>query len=148
MPSNFGDHEQKSQDPSGVEHRMDSEKTVGRNPHPDFEKVQASRPDWRAEEKWHFTKTKDPNWKLGCGATDNGESLEKDHIEIDPYEKGRPAAFNYKLLISAIIPRPIGFISTKSGVGKSCSVRSQQRQSYLTTKQVSPQTLRLSLIHK
>lgn len=38
-------------------------------------------------------------------------------VEIDPYEEGRPAVFNYKLLISTIIPRPIGFISTTSKDG-------------------------------
>ncbi|KAL8953482.1 MAG: hypothetical protein Q9222_000686 [Ikaeria aurantiellina] len=122
MPANFGDQEQKPNDPSAAEHRQDSEKTVGRNPHPDFKKVQASRPYWRQEKSWHFTKTVDPDWKLGRGANDGGESLTKAHIEIDPYEHGRPAVFNYKLLISAIIPRPIGFVSTRSEDGKSTNL--------------------------
>ena len=117
MPSNFGDHEQKPNDPSGNEQRQDAEKNVGRNPHPNFGEVQALRPDWRPEESWHFTKTVDPDWRLGRGANDNGESLKKKHIEINPYEEGRPAVFNYRLLISAIIPRPIGFISTRSEDG-------------------------------
>lgn len=34
------------------------------------------------------------------------------HREIDPYAEGRLAGDNYKLLISAIVPRPIGFLST------------------------------------
>jgi hypothetical protein len=55
--------------------------------HPDFDKVQASRPDWSRNE-WHYTKTKDPGWKWGQGANDGGESLKKGHIEIDPYEEG------------------------------------------------------------
>ncbi|KAL8803045.1 MAG: hypothetical protein Q9182_003415 [Xanthomendoza sp. 2 TL-2023] len=114
MPANFGDHEQKANDSSSTEHRADAEKAVGRNPHPNFQKVQAARPDWRQEESWHCTKIVDPNWKLGQGANDDGESLNKKHVEIDPYEAGRPAVFNYKLLISAIIPRPIGFVSTRS----------------------------------
>ena len=122
-PANFGNHEQKKEDPAGSDHRsahqqrQDAEKTVGRNPHPDFAKVQASRPDWAETSQWHFTKTRDPEWKLGKGANDGGESLKKNHIEIDPYEEGRPAIFNYKLLISAVIPRPIGFVSTRSGDG-------------------------------
>ena len=115
MPANFSDADQKANDPSAEDHL--SEKTIGRNPHPDFVEVQASRPDWREERSWNFTKTRNSEWKLGDGANDGGESLRKQHIEIDPYEEGRPAVFNYKLLISGIIPRPIGFISTRSKDG-------------------------------
>ncbi|KAL8715543.1 MAG: hypothetical protein Q9220_000879 [cf. Caloplaca sp. 1 TL-2023] len=122
MPANFGDQEQKSHDPSATEQRQDSEKAVGRNPHPDFKKVEGSRPDWRPVESWQWTKTINPDWKLGRGANDGGESLTKQHIEIDPYEHGRPAVFNYKLLISAIVPRPIGFVSTRSEDGKSTNL--------------------------
>ena len=118
MPSNFGDKEQREEDPSGHEQRFNQEKAVKRNPHSDFNKVEASRPDWSEKSEWHFTKTKQPGWKLGQGANDGGESLQKKHVEIDPYEKGRPAAFNYKLLISGIIPRPIGFVSTRSEDGQ------------------------------
>ena len=114
---NFGDDEQRTEDPSGHEQRFDQEKTVQRNPHPEFSKVEASRPDWEIKNEWHFTKTKQPGWKLGQGANDGGESLKKKHVEIDPYEEGRPAVFNYKLLISGIIPRPIGFVSTRSEDG-------------------------------
>jgi hypothetical protein len=100
------------------------EKCVQRNPHPDFKKVEASRPDWReaitedSGESPLYTKTRDPNWRLGQGGNDNGESLCKEHVSIDPYEEGRPAVFNYKLMISVIVPRPIGFLSTvaKDGV--------------------------------
>ncbi|KAI9783102.1 MAG: hypothetical protein M1839_004271 [Geoglossum umbratile] len=101
--------------------RTDEEKPVERNRHPDFNTVQASRPDWSSNE-WHYTKTKDPTWKWGQGANDGGESLKKNHIEIDPYEEGRPPAANYKLLISGIIPRPIGFISTVSKDGTSMNL--------------------------
>lgn len=117
MPENFGDHEQMKEDPSGHEQRFDQEKAVKRNPHPDFKKVEGSRPDWSDQNQWHFTKTKQPGWKLGQGANDGGESLKKKHVEIDPYEEGRPAVSNYKLLISGIIPRPIGFLSTRSEDG-------------------------------
>ena len=114
---NFGDEEQRAADPSAHEQRFDQEREVKRNPHPDFSKVEASRPDWDVKNEWHFTKTKEPGWKLGHGANDGGESLKQNHVEIDPYEEGRPAVFNYKLLISAIIPRPIGFVSTRSEDG-------------------------------
>ncbi|KAJ9359663.1 hypothetical protein DTO027B9_1711 [Paecilomyces variotii] len=104
------------------EHKF--EQSVKRNPHPDFKGVEASRPDWReritedGSKQPLYTKTRDPNWKLGQGGNDNGESLAKEHVSIDPYEDGRPAVFNYKLMISAIVPRPIGFLSTvgKDGV--------------------------------
>lgn len=123
MPSNFGDREQRDEDPSAHEQRFDQGKAVKRNPHPDFNKAEADRPDWTERPEWHFTKTKQPGWKLGQGANDGGESLQKRHVEIDPYEQGRPAVFNYKLLISGIIPRPIGFISTQSGDGQPWSLK-------------------------
>ncbi|MCJ1410982.1 hypothetical protein MMC19_005070 [Ptychographa xylographoides] len=122
MTKNFGDEEQRALDPSAHEQRTDSEKTIQRNPHPDFRKVQASRPEWPADPAREFTKTKAPDWKPGQGANDGGECLKKDHVEIDPYEEGRPPAFNYKLMISAIIPRFIGFISTRSKNGSSTNL--------------------------
>lgn len=105
--------------------RAEHEASINRNPHPDFIRVQASRPDWSeshaassSSSSWKFTKTRDPNWKWGQGGNDNGESLDKDHVEIDPYAPGRPSNFNYKLLISGIVPRPIGFYSTVSKDGE------------------------------
>ena len=86
--------------------------------HRDLEKAQASRPDWHQDSQFHLTKTPNPAWKLGDGANDGGESLTKKHIEINPYEVGRPSHFNYKLLISGIVPRPIGFVSTRSQDGE------------------------------
>lgn len=88
-----------------------------RSTHPDFKSLEATRPDWREDSKFTLTKTKNPEWKYGDGADDGGGSLKKKHVEIDPYQEGRPSAFNYKLLISGIIPRPIGFVSTRSEDG-------------------------------
>lgn len=102
--------------------RHDAENVVKRNPHGDFSKVQASRPDWDSSVSWSFTKTVDPDWKYGSGGNDGGESLRKEHIEIDPYESGRSPVNNYKLLISGIIPRPIGFLSTISKDGSSTNL--------------------------
>lgn len=99
---------------------MDNEKQVQRNPHPDFKSVEATRPDWE-DKPIAWSKTKNPDWKLGDGPNDGGESLKKEHIEIDPYAEGRPAVFNYKLLISAITPRPIGFVGTRSKDGEGIS---------------------------
>ncbi|KAI1500397.1 hypothetical protein F5X99DRAFT_386364 [Biscogniauxia marginata] len=95
------------------------EAEIKRNPHPDFKKVEASRPDWDASSRLRFTKTASPSWTFGSGANEledssSSSSPPKKHIQIDPYEPGRPAPFNYKLLISSIVPRPIGFVSTRS----------------------------------
>ncbi len=99
-----------------------SEKHVKRNPHGNFKEVESSRVDWRQEGEWTVYKTKNPNWKFGDGANDNGEWKNHKHVSIDPYQEGRPATFNYKLLISAIIPRPIGFVSTRSKDGSSTNL--------------------------
>lgn len=88
----------------------------------DFEKVQASRPDFRRDAEVTFTKSPNPTWKQGDGANDGGECLKKDHVEIDPHADGRPVASNYKLLISGMVPRPIALISTKSLDGKTTNL--------------------------
>ena len=93
-----------------------------RNPHPDFKKVEQSRPPFDDSREFHFTKTPRPDWKPGDGANDSGASLLKKHVEIDPYAQGRPSVSNYKLLISGIIPRPIGFVSTRSEDGTSTNL--------------------------
>lgn len=95
---------------------------VKRNPHPDFKTVEASRPPFDHSRKFAFTQTPNIDWKLSDGANDGGESLKKNHVDIDPYAPGRPAVSNYKLLISGIIPRPIGFVSTRSEDGSSTNL--------------------------
>jgi flavin reductase (DIM6/NTAB) family NADH-FMN oxidoreductase RutF len=95
---------------------------VKRNPHGNFKEVEASRQDWREDSTWTVYKTKNPSWKPGQGSNDNGEWKKHKHIAIDPYQDGRPATFNYKLLISAIVPRPIGFVSTRSKDGSSTNL--------------------------
>ncbi|KAI2621881.1 FMN-binding split barrel [Xylaria nigripes] len=71
--------------------------------HPDFKTVEASRPDWKTS-GFRVTKTADPDWKPGQGVNHldmNGSA--KKHVLIKP------------LLISGITPRPIGFVSTRTG---------------------------------
>ncbi|KAI5285296.1 hypothetical protein KEM54_000672 [Ascosphaera aggregata] len=86
--------------------------------HPPLKEVEKTRPDFDASTIFSFTKTPDPNWSTGQGNNYiEQDGLSKNHIEIDPYEPGRPARSNYTLLISGIIPRPIGFISTLSKDG-------------------------------
>lgn len=107
---------------SQIQQRHDAEALIKRNPHGNFKEVEAGRQPFDHEKKWNLKQTVKPDWKYGDGANDNGECLKKDHVEIDPYEEGRPAAFNYKLLISAIVPRPIGFVSTRSADGSSTNL--------------------------
>lgn len=107
---------------STPQQRLDAENAIQRNPHPDFKKVEASRQPWDKDLKWNMKQTSHPDWQLGGGANDGGASLKIPHVEIDPYEEGRPAVFNYKLLISAIIPRPVGFVSTRSLNGSSTNL--------------------------
>lgn len=80
-----------------------------------FKKVQASRPGFNSTLPITYTKNPDPDWKYGKGSSDTS-GLEKGHIEIDPYEDGRPMISNYKLLVSGV-PRPISFVSTISKDG-------------------------------
>ncbi|RDW77511.1 hypothetical protein BP6252_05564 [Coleophoma cylindrospora] len=82
----------------------------------DFQKVQASRPDFDPSLPITYSKTPDPAWKYGKGTSDPA-SLEKGHVEIDPSETGRPMISNYRLLVSGI-PRPISFVSTVSKDGE------------------------------
>jgi flavin reductase (DIM6/NTAB) family NADH-FMN oxidoreductase RutF len=102
--------------------RADAEKQIKRNPHGDFKKIEAEREAWDKTLNWNLKQTFKPDWKFGDGANDGGECLKKSHIQIDPYEEGRPAVSNYKLLISGIVPRPIGFISTRSKDGSSTNL--------------------------
>ena len=85
---------------------------------PEFQKLQATRPEFRRDAEVTVTQSPNPTWKEGDGANDGGESLKKEHVEIDPYAEGRPVASNYKLLISGMVPRPIALISTQSADGK------------------------------
>lgn len=66
------------------------------------------------------TKAPNPSWSVGDGANKlyNAADAEKNHVCLDPHEPGRPSLFNYKLLISGIIPRPIGFVSTQPSDGR------------------------------
>ncbi|KAJ2965614.1 hypothetical protein NQ176_g10531 [Zarea fungicola] len=83
----------------------------------DFAEKQALRPDFdHSGERIAVTKQPNPSWRYGGGARGYDASLK--HKEVDPYADSRPMMSNYKLLISGIAPRPIGFISTVSADGK------------------------------
>ncbi|KAJ8099649.1 hypothetical protein POJ06DRAFT_113933 [Lipomyces tetrasporus] len=86
-----------------------------------YQKAQAPRPAFDETKEWTLTKTLKPDWKPGDGAA-SSEWQQHAKIGIDPFEPGRPAHSNYKLLISAVVPRPIGFLSTVSGDGTRTNV--------------------------
>lgn len=83
----------------------------------DFQKTQASRPDFDRCKKIEVTKHPNPEWTYGQGVQTHDASL--NHREIDPYDSDRPMVNNYRLLVAGIAPRPVGFVSTISGDGKS-----------------------------
>ena len=110
------------------------ESKIKRNPHPDFKKVEASRPPFTTDPPagtFHYVQTPEPNWTFGSGAnhlapakpqptSDDASTTttsKPTHRVIDPYAPTRPAHLNYTLLISTIIPRPICFLSTVSPAG-------------------------------
>ncbi|KAK5232082.1 hypothetical protein LTR47_006923 [Exophiala xenobiotica] len=113
---------ERSHDPVAHQERTQQEASIRRNPHPDFKSVESSRPPWSENGSLQFIQTRDPTWTWGQGGNDGGASLKNNHIEIDPYAEGRPPVYNYKLLISGITPRPIGFISTFSKDGSSANL--------------------------
>ncbi|KAK0389004.1 hypothetical protein NLU13_2581 [Sarocladium strictum] len=88
------------------------------NPHRDFKSVEATRPDFDSSSQFHVTKVPSPSWAFGSGPNDQHPKNPKSHVAIDPHEEGRPVGYNYKLLISSIIPRPIAFVSTVSKDGR------------------------------
>ncbi|KAK3391814.1 hypothetical protein B0T20DRAFT_384043 [Sordaria brevicollis] len=103
------------------------EKVLGRNPHGNFKEIEASRPAFDPSPKFTYVQTPQPSWTFGSGANhlatsspdqpSTEEPKETKHIVIDPYSAGRPSPFNYKLLISAIVPRPLALVSTRSADG-------------------------------
>ncbi|KAF5659021.1 nitrilotriacetate monooxygenase component b [Fusarium heterosporum] len=82
-----------------------------------FEETIADRPDFDHSGKpIEISKSPDPSWSYGQGVRD--DRCPATHQEIDPYSSDRSVSQNYRLLISGIAPRPIGFISTISADGK------------------------------
>ncbi|KAI5459219.1 hypothetical protein BGZ63DRAFT_456020 [Mariannaea sp. PMI_226] len=87
-----------------------------------FEKIISGRPDFdHSNAPIDVTKSPDPSWSYGNGVREHSSrpsSTEKVHKEIDPYSSDRSVSQNYKLLISGIAPRPVGFLSTVSKDGE------------------------------
>lgn len=97
------------------------EAAIQRNPHADFGAVERARPPFDHGSQMTFTKTPNPDWKAGSGAS-NDEWKKHEFVTIDPYEEGRGPWLNYKLLVSATVPRPIALASTVSADGKTANL--------------------------
>ncbi|EEU48232.1 uncharacterized protein NECHADRAFT_75601 [Fusarium vanettenii 77-13-4] len=86
-----------------------------------FQETIANRPEFdHSGEPIEITKSPDPSWSFGEGVRTGPppSTQDKIHKEIDPYSPDRSVSQNYRLLISGIAPRPIGFLSTLSADGK------------------------------
>lgn len=90
--------------------------TLKKSHHPDLKILQKSRPVFDENSAFHFTQAPDVEWKQGQGAN-SSEWKNHKKISIDPYGEGRAPVDNYKTLISAVVPRPIGFVSSVSDDG-------------------------------
>ncbi|RBR26009.1 uncharacterized protein FIESC28_01282 [Fusarium coffeatum] len=111
--------------PSAI--RLNSSAAAVATPKPAFSAVQpvtnfaetiANRPDFdHSNRPIEITKSPDPIWSYGDGVR-TGPVAKQVHKEIDPYSPDRSVSQNYRLLISGIAPRPVGFISTVSKDGK------------------------------
>jgi flavin reductase (DIM6/NTAB) family NADH-FMN oxidoreductase RutF len=102
----------------------ETEAKVRRSQRGDFKVVEASRPAWDNSAGFHFTQTPEPDWTFGSGANythalASSSASEAKHVAVDPNSSGRSRYENYKLLVSAVSPRPIAFVSTRSRDGKS-----------------------------
>jgi flavin reductase (DIM6/NTAB) family NADH-FMN oxidoreductase RutF len=73
-------------------------------------------PPWTPAKPINVTASPNPHWKYGQGTSSTPNT--QLHIEIDPFEPGRPMFYNYTLLISSVAPRPIGLVSTVSATGE------------------------------
>ncbi|CCE83745.1 Piso0_004331 [Millerozyma farinosa CBS 7064] len=63
------------------------------------------------EAEWTYTQSPQPTWQPGSGAS-KSEFREHKKRVVDPYADGRNLIDNYKLLTSAITPRPIALVSS------------------------------------
>ncbi|KAJ3473955.1 hypothetical protein NLG97_g10057 [Lecanicillium saksenae] len=80
--------------------------SINRNPHPDFKKVEASRPQWEVDQGFHYTKTADTNWKFGQGRNDlPDEGAGRSHVAIDPHAEGDKTEVD--LIFANVTPQDI-----------------------------------------
>jgi hypothetical protein len=88
---------------------------VLKSKHGNFKEVESKRPAFNPQAPITVSKSPNRDWKYGAGTNDKS-GLERNHVEIDPFEEGRPMIANSKLLISGVA-RPISFLCTLSNDG-------------------------------
>lgn len=81
----------------------------------DFKAQASTRPKFDSSRSFKLTQVPCPEWKAGQGAISD-EWKQHKKVTIDP--QTRDNTENYKTLISGVVPRPIGFVSSvdKDGV--------------------------------
>ena len=95
------------------------------------------------EKSLNWTSPPNKSWVKGSGAS-NSEWKNHKKVEVDPYASDRPAVNNYRLLVSAITPRPVGFISTISKDG----IHNLAPYSYFNVVNSDPPLFALGTSHK
>lgn len=71
---------------------FDKESAIQRNPHSDFESVQASRASYNHAQTWHYLKSPNPTWKIGDGANED-DWKKHGKISIDPKDPKRTCMY-------------------------------------------------------
>lgn len=66
---------------------------------------------FKQSEEWKITESPNPNWIPGSGANSE-EWKEHKKISFNPADESRLVVDNYRTVTSAIVPRPIGFVSS------------------------------------
>lgn len=85
---------------------------------PNFKETQRSRPSFKEAHPIQVTQSPDPEWTYGSGVKHERLNGDHEYVTIDPHAEGRSMMDNYRLLVSGVVPRPIGLISTLSQDGK------------------------------
>lgn len=83
---------------------------------PDIASV-SGNPAFDESKKLHYKRNPLSKWKPGSGATSDEWKRHK-KIPIELNGEGRSPVDNFRMLVTAIVPRPIGFVSTVSKDGK------------------------------
>ncbi|KAF2104056.1 hypothetical protein NA57DRAFT_50904 [Rhizodiscina lignyota] len=95
---------------------FDKEALIKRNPHADWAAVEASREEYDSSKTYKYSKSPNPQWQPGDGAS-NDEWKQHKMVSINPQDPSRTVTQNYKFIISSVVPRPIAFVSTVSKDG-------------------------------
>ncbi|KAI5477753.1 Flavin reductase-like, FMN-binding domain containing protein [Pseudohyphozyma bogoriensis] len=85
--------------------------------HPPFKQTEAARPPWDTSASLTYCQTAKPDWQPGSGANDLMSAYNGKEVEIDPKAPLKEGASLYKMIISAVTPRPIAFVSTVNTEG-------------------------------